>query len=92
MPKFTNISNGPRGGYLKGKLVEVQPGAEAELDDAPEEWFAEADEDDGSLSSMKIGDLKKLAEEEGIDLGDATKKADIVSAIELAREEASQQE
>lgn len=42
MAKYTNISDGPRGGYLKGKLVEVAPGEEAELDDAPEEWFAKA--------------------------------------------------
>lgn len=42
MAKFTNISTGPRGGYLKGDLVIVEPGAEAELDDAPEEWFAKS--------------------------------------------------
>jgi hypothetical protein len=40
MPKYTNISNGPRGGYLDGKLVMVEVGEDAELDDAPEEWFA----------------------------------------------------
>ena len=38
--KFTNVSDGPRGGYLDGQLVMVEAGAEAELDDAPEEWFA----------------------------------------------------
>lgn len=37
---YTNISNGPRGGYLDGQLVMVEAGDEAELDDAPEEWFA----------------------------------------------------
>jgi hypothetical protein len=37
---YKNISDGPRGGYLDGNLVMVEAGAEAELDDAPEEWFA----------------------------------------------------
>lgn len=40
--EYTNISNGPRGGYLDGNLVMVEAGANAELDDAPEEWFAKA--------------------------------------------------
>lgn len=86
MAKYTNISNGPRGGYLDGALVMVEAGQQAELDDAPEEWFEEGD-GEASLSSMNVRDLKALAEEEGIDLGDASKKADIIAAIELARDE-----
>ncbi|WP_156439110.1 MULTISPECIES: hypothetical protein [Sphingomonadales] len=43
MARYRNIAPGPRGGYLKGNLVEVAPGQEAELDDAPEEWFEEVD-------------------------------------------------
>jgi len=39
---YTNTSNGPRGGYLDGNLVMVEAGEEAELDDAPEEWFAKS--------------------------------------------------
>lgn len=58
MPKFTNISNGPRGGYLKGQLIEVQPGAEAELDDAPEEWFAKAGSKDAK-EAAKADDGKE---------------------------------
>lgn len=42
MAKFVNITSGPKGGYFKGSLVMVEPGQEAELDDAPEEWFAKA--------------------------------------------------
>ena len=42
MAKFVNTTAGPRGGYLKGKLVMVRAGDEAELDDAPEGWFAKA--------------------------------------------------
>lgn len=35
-------------------------------------------------SSWKVADLKAHAEENGIDLGDATKKEDIVAAITAA--------
>lgn len=44
----------------------------------------DADDDDG-LDRTKVEDLKKLAEEEGVDLGDATKKADIITAIRAHR-------
>lgn len=43
-------------------------------------------DDDIALSKMKVDDLKALATKEEIDLGDATKKDDIIAAIELARE------
>ncbi len=42
MARYVNISDGPRGGYLKGNLVIVEAGEEAELDDAPEDWFTKA--------------------------------------------------
>ena len=50
MAKYVNTDVGPRGGYVVSKvdgkesrkLVMVEPGAEAELDDAPEEYFAKA--------------------------------------------------
>jgi hypothetical protein len=45
-----------------------------------------ASADDGSLEAQTVPELKALAEAEEIDLGDATKKADIIAAIELARE------
>lgn len=38
------------------------------------------------LAKWKVDDLKALAAKEEIDLGDATKKDDIIAAIELARE------
>jgi len=41
--KVTNISSGPRGAYLDGKLIEAQPGETIEADDFAEEWFAKAD-------------------------------------------------
>lgn len=42
-------------------------------------------EGDG-LDKMKVPELRTLAGEEGIDLGDAKKKDDIVAAIREARE------
>lgn len=58
-----------------------------------EEW-AEVVEDDASpaagdqktLDDMTVDELKAFAAEKEIDIGDATKKADIRAAIELALE------
>lgn len=36
------------------------------------------------LDAMKVPELKKLAEDKGIDLGDATKKAEIIAKLEAA--------
>lgn len=96
MAQVKNISNGPRGAYLDGALVIAEVGETIEADDFPDEWFeeigAEEADDEGEgdgLAALKVADLKALAEAEGIDLGDAAKKADIISAIELAREAAA---
>lgn len=45
--------------------------------------------DEDNLHTMKVADLRQVAEDEGIDLGDAKKKEDIIAAIEAAREEAT---
>lgn len=42
-------------------------------------------EDGPSLDDMTVDQLKAFAEEHKIDLGDATKKADIRAAIDLAQ-------
>lgn len=48
--------------------------------------FVEDDEaEDDGLDQEKVEDLKKIAEDEKIDLGEATKKADIVAAIRAHR-------
>lgn len=83
MAKVTNISNGPRGAYLDGALIMASPGETIEADDFAEEWFEEGT---GGLSSLSVAELKTLAEAENVNLGDASKKADIIAAIELARE------
>ncbi|OJU22699.1 MAG: hypothetical protein BGN95_03790 [Sphingomonas sp. 66-10] len=53
--------------------------------------FREGDDDDeldagDGLDAMKVADLKKLADEEAVDLGTAAKKDEIVAAIRAARE------
>ncbi len=44
-----------------------------------------ADDGDASLASMKVADLKALAEAEGVTLSEAKTKGEIVEAIERAR-------
>ncbi|CAN7169595.1 hypothetical protein [Brevundimonas sp. LjRoot202] len=97
--KFTNRTAGPKGVHTKKGLVYIEAGKSADLDVSEAEaaaakatgWFSKPkveDDDDGpkELGDMTVNELKALAEAETIDLGDATKKADIVAAIELARE------
>jgi hypothetical protein len=88
MATVKNISNGPRGVWLSGKLIMVEPGGTTEADDFAPEWFEETDDEgpEGDpLSALTLPALKALAAEEGTDLGAATKKADIIAAIEAAR-------
>lgn len=92
MAKVRNISTGPRGAYLKGVYVEAEKSQTIEADDYAEEWFevVEGDEPEGGdapeLAKMTVADLKAFAEANAIDLADATKKDDILAAIELALE------
>lgn len=88
MPQVKNISTGPRGAYLKGVLTMVEVGQTVEADDFAEEWFENLEPDaETDISKMTVDELKAFAEANEIDLGDATKKADLLSAIELALED-----
>lgn len=61
---------------LKGKSkVETATTADDDTEDAT---------DNVDLSKMNVADLKAYAEANGIDLGDASKKADILAAIQAA--------
>jgi hypothetical protein len=93
MVAVKNISTGPRGAWQGLTLVMAEPGAVIEADDFEPEWFeeVEAEGEPEGLAALKVAELKELAEAEGIDLGDAAKKADIISAIELAREAAAKE-
>ncbi|QMU97839.1 hypothetical protein FVO59_11955 [Microbacterium esteraromaticum] len=48
------------------------------------DWRAEGETERSETpdASWKVADLKAYAEENGIDLGDATKKADILAALD----------
>lgn len=100
--KFTNYTAGPKGVHTKSGLVYVEAGKTSEDLDVSEAeakaakatgWFSRAKveddddaDDDKPLGELTVAKLRALAEAEEIDLGDATKKDDIVAAIELARE------
>lgn len=59
---------------------------DAEADRLVEMKLAEhADQDDDGLDDIKVDDLKKLANEEKVDLGDAKNKPDIIKAIRAHR-------
>ncbi|MDF0543339.1 hypothetical protein PX699_13355 [Sphingobium sp. H39-3-25] len=90
MPTLTNTAQGARGVLLAdGTTIYIDAGATLTIDAevaSVYEGIVEGDATDDGLASHTVAELKAIAEAEGIDLGDATKKADIVSAIELARE------
>ena len=77
------VENFKSGDILEGDLAEVA---------ITEEWAEEFDptqEDitDVAIEDMTLPQLKAFAEAEGIDLGDAKKKSDVLAAVELAQEE-----
>lgn len=92
MAKYTNISNGPRGAYLKGVLVFADPGETIDADDAPKEWFkgGKASDDDGddgekSLAQLNKAELLEVAAAEGVEVEDGATNAAIREAIEAKR-------
>lgn len=94
MAKVTNISNGPRGAYLKGVLIMAEPGETIEADDFAKEWFkggkADADADDGKqvekpLAKMNKAELLVVAKAEEVDVADDASNKTIVEAIEAKR-------
>ena len=52
---------------------------------------SDGEENEDGLDSMKVPELRKIAEEEEIDLGDAKRKGDIVTAIRDARAAAEEE-
>ena len=73
----------PTEGALSVHDAEAKRLIENELAELVEE--DESDDDEGNLERLTVEKLKQIAEDEKIDLGDATKKADIIAAIELHR-------
>lgn len=52
---------------------------------APEAAVAPAEQEGEDLEALSTAQLKKLAKGRGIDVGEATKKADLIRAIEAVR-------
>lgn len=95
MTKFTNTTQGPKGVHTANGLVYIAAGktsddlvvSEGDLAAAQATgWFDIAAEVEKALREHSLAELKAIAEAEEIDLGENTKKDDIVAAIELARE------
>lgn len=91
MARYTNTGAGMRGIVTEGgETIWAEPGETIEVLDAakvPDDFESDdADEDAPTLAKMTVAQLKAFAEANAIDLGDATKKDDILSAIELALE------
>lgn len=61
--------------------IEVDEEGKAAEEEKEEETTGEESEDVIELSKMTVNSLKKLAAEHGIDLGNATKKDDIIKVI-----------
>lgn len=93
---ITNKAQGERGFFVAGALVFVKPGtstvevdsdALADIADHPD--LSVADDEDGDLpvlAGKNKAALVKIAADEGVEIEDGATNADIVSAIELARE------
>ena len=66
---------------VKARLAEVEDVTEVEPEDEGEADVAPGDDEGDGLDSRTVADLRGYADEYGIDLGDATRKGDIVTAI-----------
>ena len=77
---------------IEGPLTLQDDEADNLIDNGSAE-LADIDQEDGvgdGLDDTKVDDLKALAEAEGVDLGEATRKADIIAAIRKHREQPAQ--
>lgn len=75
-----------------GARVSVADGKELGVGFVPVDGAEAAERSDGPDKSWKVAELKAFADEHGIDLGDATKKDDILSAIEAGSEDSDDDE
>jgi hypothetical protein len=71
----------------EGDVETIDPLTEAQIDAFARDRVKVVDAGGAAaFADLTVAELKVIAEDEAIDLGDATKKADIIAAIELARE------
>lgn len=96
--KITNTSRANQGIYTDEGLVHLEAGETRALTIAPDyvdrvkalPFLTVEGDGDKALADHTVAELNAIATAEEIDLGDATKKADIIAAIELAREAGSE--
>lgn len=100
MTTFKNITKGSKGVNTKdGNLVFIDPGQSENLEVSDAElkaatatnWFEIDGDEDGkpvSLTGKTKAQLLEIAAAESVTVEEGATNADIVSAIELAREEA----
>lgn len=82
-----DLKKKPEPDWVEGFLGRwTQRGVAEEVGDDVPTGMPEVDEPT-SYEGMTVKGLQALAEERSIDLGDATKKADIIAAIQLADEQ-----
>lgn len=89
MASYTNKGEGARGVVdSDGNTIWAEPGQTIEVANA-DKVHPDFEGDDGEtgdgLADITVAELKAIAEAEGVDLGEATKKAEIIAAIEAAR-------
>lgn len=76
-----------KSGGLKLTMMEPDQEPEAEAEAEPESEDDAGEDDAQDLRTMTIAELKEYARRNEIDLGDKTKKADLVRVIEKATRE-----
>lgn len=72
------------GAFAVATEADVKAAGEKKIIDGLAPAIAEREEKAPDLSKMKIDQLKAFAKDEGIDLGEATKRDDILEKIEAA--------
>lgn len=81
----TYLVQGPQGLVQVSRNIETGERTTAPVDVSPAEGIVN-DGDVVDFEHMKIDELKAYADEHGVDLGEATKKADIIAVLEQAQE------
>lgn len=82
----TYLVHGPQGLAQVSRNIETGERTTVLVDAAPAEGLEVNDVDVVDFEHMKIDELKAYADEHGVDLGEATKKADIIAVLEQAQE------
>ena len=72
-------------GFIE-EVPDLEPSAEPDDDDGDTDSGDDGSDQLPDLEKLNLDELRKLAEEQSIDLAGATKKADIIAAIQAAHQ------